>query len=311
MWRLRRYREKRSDKAIHAIPGLAAAGTWIAASLRGARRRAMTAHRCADYVVGDAGVLDLGDQHLEWRAWGEPDAPLTLVLLHEGLGCVGLWLDFPGTLAQATGCRVFAYSRAGYGGSSAIALPRPLDYMTREARDVLPRVLDAARVQDVVLVGHSDGASIAAIYAGMVRDERLRGVVLIAPHFFPEEMGLAAIAQAREEYEVGGLREKLARWHAHVDCAFFGWSLAWLDAGFRDWNIEHVLPGIRVPVCVIQGERDAYGTLAQVRAVEAQVARPVETHVLPGVGHSPHREATDETVRLVGSIVDRCKSTPV
>ena len=247
----------------------------------------------------DKGFFKIGRQSLEWRAWGEADARRTLLLLHEGLGCVGLWLDFPNALAQATGARVVAYSRAGYGYSSPVSLPRPLDYMTREAQDALPLVLDAIGSDDVVLVGHSDGASIAAIHAGTVADDRVKGVVLIAPHFFTEPMGLAAIAQARTAYETGNLREKLARWHAHVDCAFFGWNLAWLDPEFVHWNIEDVLPGIRVPVCVIQGDADAYGTLAQVRAVEQGVPSRVETHVLPGVGHSPHREAREE---LVGHI---------
>lgn len=247
----------------------------------------------------DSGLFTIGALALEWRAWGPADAPRTIVLLHEGLGCVGLWLDFPDLLAQATGARVVAYSRAGYGQSSPISLPRPLDYMTREAQDVLPRVLDAIGAEDVVLVGHSDGASIAAIHAGTVPDARVKGVVLIAPHFFTEPMGLAAIGRAHDAYRHGDLREKLARWHAHVDCAFFGWSLAWLDPEFVHWTIEDVLPGIRVPVCVIQGDADAYGTLAQVRAVERGVPGRVETHVLPGVGHSPHREAKDKSVAIV------------
>lgn len=249
------------------------------------------------------GTFTIGAQSLEWHAWGAPDAPRTILLLHEGLGCVGLWLDFPQALADATGARVVAYSRAGYGQSSPVSLPRPLDYMTREAQDVLPRVLDAIDADEVVLVGHSDGASIAAIHAGTVQDSRVTGVALIAPHFFTEPMGLAAIARAHEAYRHGDLREKLARWHAHVDCAFFGWNLAWLDPEFARWNIEDVLPGIVVPVCVIQGEADAYGTLAQVRAVERGVPGRVETHVLPGIGHSPHREAKEKAVAVVGTFV--------
>lgn len=252
-----------------------------------------------------SGAFAIGVQSLEWRAWGAPDARRTIVLLHEGLGCVGLWLDFPDLLAQATGARVVAYSRAGYGHSSPISLPRPLDYMTREAQDVLPRVLDAIGAEDAVLVGHSDGASIAAIHAGTVEDFRVKGVVLIAPHFFTEPMGLAAIGRAHEAYRHGDLREKLVRWHAHVDCAFFGWNLAWLDPEFERWNIEDALSGIRVPVCVIQGDADAYGTLAQVRAVERGVPGTVETHVLPGIGHSPHREAKADLVEI---IFDFCRA---
>ncbi len=253
----------------------------------------------------NGGLFTIGALALEWRAWGPQDARRTIVLLHEGLGCVGLWLDFPDLLAQATGARVVAYSRAGYGQSSPISLPRPLDYMTREAQDALPRVLDAIGAEDVVLVGHSDGASIAAIHAGTVEDARVKGVALIAPHFFTEPMGLAAIGRAHEAYRHDDLREKLARWHAHVDCAFFGWNLAWLDPDFVRWNIEDALPGIRVPVCVIQGDADAYGTLAQVRAVERGVPGHVETHVLAGVGHNPHREAKAELIGVLVAFMGR------
>lgn len=246
-----------------------------------------------------SGRFEIGGHSLEWRGWGPPDARRTLVLLHEGLGSVGLWRDFPEMLAGATGARVVAYSRAGYGQSSAIARPRPLDYLTREAQEILPHVLDAIGAEDVLLVGHSDGASIAAIHASTVEDRRVKGVALIAPHFFTEPTGLAEIARAREAYDHGDLREKLARWHADVDGAFFGWNDAWLDPGFRDWTIEHVLPGMDVPACVIQGEADVYGTLAQVRAVEQGASVTVETHVLPGVGHAPHREATEALVRIL------------
>lgn len=245
-------------------------------------------------------------QRLEAKFWGPTETATTLVLLHEGLGCVGLWLDFPQRLAEETGLRVFAYSRAGYGQSSAVPLPRPLDYMAREAQEILPRVLEAAGIADCILVGHSDGASIAAIHAGTVQDGRVKGVVLIAPHFFTEPIGLASIAEAKRAYEEGDLRAKLARWHKHVDCAFRGWNDAWLDPKFRGWNIEHVLRGIRVPACVIQGEDDPYGTLDQVRAVERGVSGRVETHVLPGIGHSPHRESRDETLATVVDFADSC-----
>ena len=253
--------------------------------------------------MSDTGVFYIDGASLEWRACGDAAAPSTIVLLHEGLGCVGLWLDFPNALASATGLRVVAFSRAGYGQSSPVVLPRPLDYMTREAQDVLPNVLDAIGAARVVLVGHSDGATIAAIHAGTVPDGRVEGVVLIAPHFFTEPMGLAAIAQARDAYEAGPLRERLARWHKDVDCAFRGWNDAWLDSKFRAWNVEHVLPGIKVPVCVVQGDADAYGTVAQVEAVTRSVNAPVETHILPGVGHSPHREARDSLASIIARFV--------
>lgn len=260
--------------------------------------------------MSDAGAFAIDGLSLEWAAWGQDDAPMTLVLLHEGLGSVGLWLDFPAALAAATGLRVVAFSRAGYGSSSAVALPRPLDYLTREACDVLPAVLDAIDAERVILVGHSDGATIASIHAGTVEDARVRGIVLIAPHFFTEEVGFDAITQTKSDYETGSLREKLARWHKNVDCAFYGWNLTWLDPAFQDWNVEDALTGISVPVCVIQGEADAYATLAQVRAVERGVRTRVATHVLPGVGHSPHREARDATVGIVADFIATCISAP-
>src|SRR5688572_17751613 len=158
-----------------------------------------------------------------------PDEAPTIVMLHEGLGCVGLWGDFPDKLQAETGAGVFVYSRAGYGRSSPAPLPRPLSFMHDEARQVLPRLLDAIGFRRGLLFGHSDGASIAAIYTGSVQDHRVRGLILIAAHFFTEDMGIAAIARARDAYATTDLRQRLSRWHDHVDIAFRGWSDAWLD----------------------------------------------------------------------------------
>src|SRR6476619_6972496 len=165
-----------------------------------------------------SGFLDIGKQRLEYRFIGPgPDSAPTLVLLHEGLGCVGLWGDFPERLQAATGAGVFVYSRVGYGKSSPVTLPRPLTFMHDEAKVVLPEVLDAIGFRRGLLLGHSDGASIASIYAGSVQDHRVRGLVLIAPHFFTEDMGIAEIARTRTAFETGPLRAKLARWHADPD----------------------------------------------------------------------------------------------
>ena len=244
--------------------------------------------------------LDISGQHLEGAWWGPaPDAAPTLVLLHEGLGCVGLWGDFPAKLVEATGCGIFAWSRAGYGQSSAIPLPRPLTYMHDEARDILPKVLDAIGFRDGLVIGHSDGASIAVIHAGLHADSRVRGVVAIAPHVFTEDMGIASIAEAKRAYEQGDLRARLARRHQNVDCAFYGWNGAWLDPGFRAWDITEFLPAIRVPVLVVQGVDDQYGTIAQVEAIERGCGGPVETVMLPGVGHAPHREAPEATLAAI------------
>jgi pimeloyl-ACP methyl ester carboxylesterase len=255
-------------------------------------------------ILESTGFIQFDPQTLEYRFTGpQPGEAPTLVLLHEGLGCAGLWGDFPQRLAKATGFGVFAWSRAGYGQSSTIPLPRPLDYMNAEAQQVLPRVLDTIGFRRGFLIGHSDGASIAAIHAGSVRDARVLGVTLIAPHFFTEEKGLVEIAKARVAYETGDLRTRLARRHAHVDAAFRGWNDAWLDPGFRKWNIEEFLPPIQCPVQVIQGIDDQYGTDAQVKVVQAQCRVPVEVAMFPGVQHSPHREVPELLAAKIAGFV--------
>ena len=173
------------------------------------------------WIEGVAGAIDADGKRLEAVAYGpRPDDAPTIVMLHEGLGCVALWRDFPQKLAAATGHGVLAYSRAGYGRSERIDLPRPLDYMSREARFSLPALLEAIGLERGILLGHSDGASIAAIAAGDHADERIKGLILMAPHLFTEEMGLASIAEAGHAYEAGDLRAKLAKYHADVDTAF-------------------------------------------------------------------------------------------
>jgi pimeloyl-ACP methyl ester carboxylesterase len=255
---------------------------------------------------GDDQWIAAGGIRLECRCWGPaPDAAPTLVLLHEGLGSAGLWKDFPERLAKRTGYGVFAYSRAGYGRSAPAALPRPLDYMTREAIEVLPGVLDAIGFRRGVLVGHSDGASIAAIHAGSVEDFRIRGLCLISPHFFTEPDGLASIAAAKVQYETGDLRGRLARHHGDADNAFRGWNDAWLAPGFRAWNIEEVIAYIRVPVLAIQGLDDQYGTLAQIVALRDGLYAPLDTLVLDGCRHVPHLERPDETLDAIGDFVAR------
>ncbi len=234
-----------------------------------------------------------------------PAEAATLVLLHEGLGCVALWRDFPARLARATGCGVFAYSRQGYGQSDPCPLPRPLDYMTDEAVRVLPEVLDGIGLRRGILVGHSDGASIAALHAGLVRDPRIAGIVLMAPHFFTEPMGLRSIAEARAAYAEGDLRARLARYHAHVDAAFRGWNDAWLDPAFERWDIRGTLADIDVPVLALQGEADQYGTRAQIDVVAERVPGPVETALLPDCRHAPFLDQPDRTLDLVGGFARR------
>jgi pimeloyl-ACP methyl ester carboxylesterase len=259
-----------------------------------------------DWSDGASGFLTIDGKHLETQCHGPaPDAAPTIVMLHEGLGCVALWRDFPAQLAAATGLGVFAYSRAGYGQSDPAPLPRPLDYMTREARETLPGVLGAIGFQRGILLGHSDGASIAAIYAGAIEDFRVRGLVLIAPHFFTEESGLAAIATARADYDAGDLKRRLAKYHRDVDNAFRGWNDAWLDPGFKSWNIADVIDYWRIPVLGIQGADDPYGTLAQIREIENRIYSPLEVEILEGCKHSPHTEQPEETLAAIADFCSR------
>jgi pimeloyl-ACP methyl ester carboxylesterase len=257
-------------------------------------------------TLSDAGFLDLPPLRLEYRLIGpRPDAAPTIVMLHEGLGSVALWGAFPEMLAAATGAGVFVYSRAGYGKSSPGKLPRSVSFMHEEAVEVLPRVLDAIGFQRGFLLGHSDGASIAAIYAGSIQDHRVRGLALLAPHFFTEEMGIAEIRRARTTFDSGALREKLKRWHADVDRAFLSWSEPWLDPEFRKWDITEALDYIRVPILIVQGENDQYGTLRQVEVAEQACSCPVETAILPGIRHDPCREAPEQTLAIVAGFINR------
>lgn len=255
---------------------------------------------------GARGAIDVDGCLLDSVCYGPaPAESPTIVLLHEGLGCVELWRDFPQKLAAATGYGVFVYSRAGYGKSDGCELPRRIDYMTDEALRVLPQVLGAIGFQRGILLGHSDGATIAAIYAGSVEDFRIRGLVLMAPHFFTEEMGLSAIANARQQFETGDLRHKLARYHSDVDTAFRGWNDAWLNPEFGHWNVSEVIDYLRIPVLAIQGRDDQYGTLAQIEEIENRIYSPVDIEILEDCGHAPHLEQADKTLQCVVEFVAR------
>jgi pimeloyl-ACP methyl ester carboxylesterase len=254
----------------------------------------------------EEGFLQVAGARYEYRriaapVAGEPGP--TLVLLHEGLGCVGLWKDFPDRLAAATGRGVFAWSRAGFGRSDPIALPRPLDYLEREAPLVGP-VLDAAGIGRCVLVGHSDGGTIALLSAARADAQRIDGIVTMAAHVFVEDVTIAGIEDARRIWEQGALRERLRRWHGEtVDGAFSGWCDTWLHPGFRAWNIEAALPAVRVPCLVMQGEADQYGTPAQVYAIARQVSGPAEAMLMPSAGHAPHVDAPDAVIAAIERFV--------
>jgi pimeloyl-ACP methyl ester carboxylesterase len=257
-------------------------------------------------ALAPTGTLRIGASDLEYRMIGpQPaDAP-TIVMLHEGLGSAGLWGDFPEKLQAATGAGVFVYSRAGYGGSTPVTLPRPLDYMHIEALEVLPKLLDQIGFRRGLLLGHSDGASIAAIHAGGTGDHRVRGVVLIAPHFIVEDISVRSIAGIKQAYETSDLRAKLMRWHRDVDNAFHGWNGAWLDPEFRNWDISDYLAYLRVPVAILQGADDQYGTNLQVEIAQEECYCPVEATIIPGTGHQPHREAPETTLAVISEFVER------
>jgi len=248
--------------------------------------------------------LTAGGHRLEYEHIpGKPGAP-TLVLLHEGLGSLALWRDFPQKLAMATACPVVVYSRYGYGTSDPLAAPHTPRYMHDEALATLPEVRQALGLDDVILVGHSDGASIALIHAGSGRWP-VRALILEAPHVFVEDVSIKSIAEARLAYETTELRQRLARYHADADGAFRGWNDAWLDPAFRDWNIEEYLAGIACPVLAIQGLDDEYGTPAQIDAIKRGVAGRFEKLVLENCKHSPHRDQEAAVLEAMSDFIAR------
>ena len=274
--------------------------------MRIAASRSVSESQNHDHPLSPTGFLRIGASDLEYRMIGpSPEDAPTIVMLHEGLGSAGLWGDFPEKLQAATGAGIFVYSRAGYGASTPVKLPRPLDYMHIEALEVLPKLLDAIGFRRGLLLGHSDGASIAAIYAGGVADHRVRGVAMIAPHFIVEDISVTSIAEIKTAYETAGLKAKLARWHRDVDNAFYGWNGAWLDPKFRDWDISEYLAYIRVPVAILQGADDQYGTIVQVEIAQEECYCPVDVTIIPGAGHSPHREAPGATLDVISEFARR------
>jgi len=215
-----------------------------------------------------------------------------------------MWRDFPEKLTQLTGCPALVYSRQGYGRSDSCIVPRPLNYMTIEALEVLPKLLDATNIRNHILIGHSDGGSISLIYAGAKKRVQLQGIITMAPHVFCERISVASIAEAKLAYFEGNLRSGLEKYHYdNVDCAFLGWNRAWLDPDFMQWNIEKYLPGINVPQLIIQGENDQYGTVAQVDSIEEKSGSTVTVHILENCQHSPHKEQKEQSLRLMQDFI--------
>lgn len=224
-----------------------------------------------------------------------------LVFLHEGLGSISLWKDFPARVAASTQCPVMVYSRYGSGNSELLSEPRPVSYMHDEARQVLPDLLAQLQIENPILIGHSDGGSIALIYAAV--DNRVRGLVLLAPHVFVEDLSVASIAEAKVKFETTNLPEKLARHHRDPARTFWGWNDIWLHPDFRGWNIEEYLPRIRCPILAIQGLDDEYGTMAQVQAIARRAGGPVEILALADCGHSAHRDQPDAVLGAITKFI--------
>jgi len=243
----------------------------------------------------------------EWVGVPRERAAAVVVFLHEGLGSVSMWRDFPHAFCERHGFAGFVFSRGGYGGST----PRPPDerwtpdFMTRQADEVLPPLFAATGIERPWLFGHSDGGTIALLHAAR---HDVAGVVAVAPHVFVEDVSVASIAKARDAYRTGDLRDRLARHHADVDSAFYGWNDIWLSPAFRGWNVEREIATIACPVLAVQGEDDEYGTLEQVRAIARRLPK-TRLLVIPNCGHSPHRDQPEILSREAGRFIVAAAST--
>ena len=246
--------------------------------------------------------VNVASRRLEYRRIGiARPARQTLVFLHEGLGSVAMWRDFPARVARATKLGAVVYSRLGYGKSEPLREPRTARYLHDEAEIVLPEFLDRLEIERPILIGHSDGGSIALIHAGIAARPPA-AVVTLAAHVLVEDISVASIAAAREKFETTDVRAKLARHHADVDGVFWGWNRVWLSPEFRAWNIEEYLPRIQCPVLAIQGEDDEYGTMEQMRRIDAKVG-DVRLLELPNCRHSAHKDQPDAVIDAIARFV--------
>ena len=258
-------------------------------------------------TLQERGEVSVDGKRLE-TLWISPQQTgrATIVMLHEGLGSIALWKDFPQRLASRTGCGVLVYSRYGHGDSDKLMEKRPVEFMHHEGEVVLPALLDKLGIRQPILLGHSDGASISIIFAGKY-PAAVRALILEAPHVFVEDLTIASIEQAKVAYNTNDLPERLERYHANVDATFWGWNDIWLDPNFRSWNIEEYLPKIRCAILCIQGKDDEYGTTAQVQAIRAVVPE-TGIVVLAACKHSPHRDQADTTQERVAEFVAEVES---
>jgi len=238
-----------------------------------------------------------------------PEEAPTIVFLHEGLGCVAMWRDFPARLAAATSCSALVYSRSGYGRSDPCSLPRSIHFMHEEGQETLPELLKQAGVQKCILIGHSDGGSIAIIYAGSVTAIPLLGLVTESAHVFCEEKTVHSIRKAKEMFKKGDLCQKLKKYHEdNIDCAFWGWNDVWLQPDFKNWNIEEYVPKIKVPMLVIQGENDEYGTFSQVDSIARLAGAKAEILMVSDCGHNPHQEQEVAVFQAMKDFIFRLKN---
>jgi len=241
---------------------------------------------------------------LEYRRIAAAADSPTLVFLHEGLGSISQWRDFPDRIVEASGLPAIVYARYGHGRSEVLQQAHGVDFMHREALESLPELLRQLGIARPILIGHSDGASIALIHAGA--GHPLEGLVAMAPHVFVEDIGIAAIVAAKQAFETTDLAQKLARHHRDASKTFYGWNDVWLAPAFRKWNIESFLPAIKCPLLAIQGHEDEYGSMAQVDAIARQAGGTVEVLKLEQCGHSPQRDQPEIVARAVVEFVKRC-----
>jgi pimeloyl-ACP methyl ester carboxylesterase len=247
--------------------------------------------------------VDIDGIRVETRLIPGDATKSSLVFLHEGLGSVSLWRDFPDKVARRLGCRALIYSRRGYGKSDPLDGPREPDFMHREALDVLPRLLAHVRIEKPLLIGHSDGASIALIHAA---SHAVAGAVLMAPHVYVEDVSVASIEKITQVYETTDLRARLQKHHAHVDDAFMGWSRIWRDPRFRAWSLLEEAARVTCPLLLIQGRDDEYGTLAQIEAIARATKGPAERLILEACGHAPHRDQDAAVIDAVCVFMASC-----
>jgi len=250
--------------------------------------------------------LDIIDQRIEISSIGNLSSnTLSLILLHEGLGSVSMWKDIPEKIYEHTGFNVITYSRAGYGKSSSIKLPRPLNYMSIEANKYLPNILNQLDLKKFYLIGHSDGGTIAALNSGEIKHDNHCGTILVAPHFFIENFNIKSIRDIKNKYEKEGLKEKLSKYHNNVDNAFYGWSETWLNPKFHKWDITKEIKKIKVPIYAIQGNADPYGSVKQIDILEKHLTVKFEKLILDNCGHNPFFERVDECLYGIKSFINQ------